>query len=167
MASPPSEILKELSEADSPARFDSQEQGTPNDGFRFSKRCLATKNLSRSRCESREPQSCMPWGALVASYETMGGPRTQQNDRPHIQGLLSSDCANVISSIGGNPRCKEKTSRLICNHLSQLERYMAITYCSAPMNLIDVGTKHQGDVSILRRFIFEGVFAFGLLSRCE
>ena len=107
------------------------------------------------------------WSEVIPSYLSVFGTRDVNTSRPSVHAIVLSDCANVVSSLTGNPRCREKSSRLIRSHLQELKKFMAISYCSAPMNIADVGAKVQRNLSIYRQFVSEGSFSIGFLSRSE
>ena len=88
--------------------------------------------------------------------------------KPGIHALLLTDCSNILAGISqGNPRTKERTTRLVRSHLRDIRKFLTIAYCSAPMNLSDIGTKFQGDIAIFRQFLQTGSFPIGFLSCAE
>ena len=133
VAASPSEILEELR-------------------ARHAKECPLSKDSTSSAygltalCRDCGIQSRLTWEKLVHSYLSVFGTQGKKTNRPSIHAIMLSDCANVISSLTGDPRCREKSSRLVCSHLQELGKFMAISYCSSPMNIADVGTEIRGNL---------------------
>ena len=124
--------------------------------------CLA------SQCPNCSGISQLSWPFVFSSYYEVLAPQIVHNSRPSLHALLLTDCSNVLAGIAqGNPRTKENTARLICSHLGDLQLFLIIGFCCAPLNLSDVGAKTNSNVAILRKFLRTGLFSIGFLSRSE
>ena len=88
--------------------------------------------------------------------------------RPRIHCLLLSDFSNVISSMmQGNPKSRERTNRLVCAHLKDIQQFPNVSFVCAALNMADLGTKMGGNFHLFRQFSVSGQLHIGFMSRGE
>ena len=79
---------------------------------------------------------------------------------------LLTDCCILFSSIPRmQPNAQERCSGIILAHLRDLQPILNISSIDATVNLGDVGTKHGGSNSILRKFMIAGRFGISFVGR--
>ena len=119
-------------------------------------------------CKSCGESASLSWKDIAEIYLSVCGATSRSTTRPSMRALILCDCSNVISSVSqGNPKCKDKTAKLMRNHIRDMRSFMTITFNCAHLNLRDIGAKIQGNVTIYRHFSVTGVFSIGFLPRAE
>ena len=104
----------------------------------------------------------------MKTYQPILSPISSFADKPSLHALVMSDCANAVANLTqGNAKTREKTLKLTSSHIRDMQQYMAVSFCCAPLNISDVGAKHQSNLTIYRLFCRSGRFSIGFLSRSE
>ena len=89
----------------------------------------------------------LSWNEVIDTYLACCGAIKRSTLKPSMRALVLCGCSNVISSVSqGNPKCRDKTNKLMCNHIRDMMDFVTITFNCAPLNLCDCGTKIQGNV---------------------
>ena len=132
----------------------------------------AALNLSRADCFS---MTSLSLGELAHSYDifvhdsqnviraekTLNGCRA-----PLIHAMALGDCANIISCLSrGNPRTQDKSTRLILNAIKDAMTTVNVSFCCAPFNIADVGTKVNSTLGIYYRVASSNEYRIGFMSR--
>ena len=63
------------------------------------------------------------------------------------------------------PNAQERCARIILAHLRDLQSLLSISFADASVNLCDVGAKHGGNNTILRKFMSTRRFAISFVGR--
>ena len=88
--------------------------------------------------------------------------------RPGTHCLILSDCSNAISStMQGNPKYRERTNRLVCSHLNDIQQFPNVSFVCAALNMADLCTKMGGNLHLFRQFDVSGQCRIGFMSRGE
>ena len=133
----------------------------------LSRSSVSNAHLS-SLCNKCGSSVSLPWSDVIPVYHTLCSTVDLSSGRPAVRALVLSDFANVIANFPHvDEKWRGKTNRLVSNHIRDLQAYMSVTYNSDPLNIADVGTKMQGDISAFNRFISSGQFLIGFLTRDE
>ena len=127
--------------------------------YHVSNRTAVSQSYFSSTCETCGFPATVLWPDIIPVYQSLCSSLDSSARRPSLHALVLSDCANVIANLPqGNAKCRDKTNRLVCNHIRDLQAFTSVSYNSAPLNLPDVGAQLHGNVSVFNRFISTGSF---------
>ena len=80
--------------------------------------------------------------------------------------ILLTDCCSLFSIIlRMQPNAQERRSGVILAHFRDIQSLLSIGFIDATVNLIDVGTKHGGNNTILHKFTPAGRFGISSVGR--
>ena len=90
----------------------------------------------------------------------------EKGSTPIIHAMALSDCANIIACLSrGNPRTQDKATRLILNAIKDAMHSVNVSFCCAPFNIADVGTKVNATLGIYYRVASSNIYRIGFMSR--
>ena len=108
---------------------------------------------------------------LLSSGEPMSkllgeDPNIDDVLRELFKPVLLTDRRSLFNSIlRMQPTAQERCAGIILAHLRDLQSLLDISFADASVNLGDVGTKHGGSNSVLRKFMIAGRFGISFAGR--